>query len=160
MISTARPDGENPDLRVSDAERDAVADELGQHFQDGRLDQAELDERVTAAMAAKTVGDLQVLLTDLPQAKSGQPGWAASEPDRANAPAAGTSRSRPPALTCGRPRVLTLLPMLAAVLVIGGLLTGGWRHGWPFAPFGFVWLIVAILVVRTWVRGGRLRQWR
>ena len=34
-------------LRVSDAERDAVVTELGEHFQQGRLDHAEFDERVT-----------------------------------------------------------------------------------------------------------------
>ena len=39
--------GAHPDLRVSDAERDAVVTELGEHFQQGRLDQAEFDERLT-----------------------------------------------------------------------------------------------------------------
>jgi Domain of unknown function (DUF1707) len=37
---------DDPDLRVSDAERDAVVTELGEHFQQGRLDQAECDERL------------------------------------------------------------------------------------------------------------------
>jgi hypothetical protein len=152
----ARPDGENPDLRVSDAERDAVASELGQHFQDGRLDQAEHNERVTAAMAAKTRRDLQELLTDLPHASAGQPGWVATEPGQASAPAAMARRLAPPASTPGWPRVLALMPLVAAAVVIGG----GWHHGWPFAPFGFVWLIAVILVVRMFVRGGRLRQWR
>lgn len=41
-----------PDLRVSDAERDAVVTELGEHFQQGRLDQAEFDERMTKALSA------------------------------------------------------------------------------------------------------------
>jgi hypothetical protein len=59
VTSMARPDRKNPDLRVSDTERNGVASELGQHFQDGRLDLAEHDERVTAAIAAKTEGDLQ-----------------------------------------------------------------------------------------------------
>lgn len=156
----AGADGTNPDLRASDAERDAVASELGQHFQDGRLDQAEFDQRVTAAIAAKTRRDLDELLTDLPRASAGQPGWAASEPDQAGAPGTAPWHSASPGLTRGRPRVLALLPLLAAAVVIGGLLTGGWRHGWPFAPFGFLWLIVPILVVRTWARGGRRRQWR
>jgi hypothetical protein len=156
----ALADGKSLDLRVSDAERDAVASELGQHFQDGRLDQAEYDERLTAAMTAKTQRDLDELLTDLPQAPAGPPGWAASEADQAGAPEAAPWRSAPPGLTRGRPRVLALLPLLIAAVVIGGMLTGGWQHGWPFAPFGLLWLIVPILVVRTWVRGGRRRQWR
>ena len=156
----ARAEGKNLDLRVSDAERDAVASELGQHFQDGRLDQAEYDERVTAALTAKTRRDLDELLADLPQASVGQPGWAASEPDQAGAREAAPWRSAPPGLTRGRPRVPALLPLLLAAVVIGGLLTGGWQHGWPFPAFGFLWLIVPILLVRTWVRGGRRRQWR
>ncbi|HYY19773.1 MAG TPA: DUF1707 domain-containing protein, partial [Streptosporangiaceae bacterium] len=54
------------DLRVSDAERQAVADALSQHFGEGRLDQAEFDERLSQAMNAKTYRDLDGLLTDLP----------------------------------------------------------------------------------------------
>src|SRR6201995_51656 len=54
------------DLRVSDAERQAVADQPSHHFGDGRLDQAEFDERLSQAMNAKTYRDLDGLLTDLP----------------------------------------------------------------------------------------------
>jgi hypothetical protein len=53
-------------MRVSDAERSAVAEALSNHFADGRLDQVELDERMTKAMSAKTRGDLAGLLDDLP----------------------------------------------------------------------------------------------
>jgi phage shock protein PspC (stress-responsive transcriptional regulator) len=53
-------------LRVSDAERRAVADRLGEHFADGRLDQAEFDERAGRAMSAKTRADLGGLFADLP----------------------------------------------------------------------------------------------
>jgi hypothetical protein len=55
-------------LRVSDAERQAVADRLAEHFAEGRLDQAEFDDRVGRAMNAKTRGDLSGLFTDLPEA--------------------------------------------------------------------------------------------
>jgi hypothetical protein len=54
-------------LRVSDAERDAVAAELAEHLKDGRLDTAEFDERVGQAVTAKTRGDLDRLLADLPR---------------------------------------------------------------------------------------------
>ena len=52
-------------LRVSDADRQAVTDRLSQHFADGRLDQAEFDDRVGRAMSAKTRGDLRELFADL-----------------------------------------------------------------------------------------------
>ena len=55
-------------MRVSDAERSAVAEQLGAHYADGRLDQAEFDERISQAMAAKTRGDLTGLFDDLPEA--------------------------------------------------------------------------------------------
>jgi Domain of unknown function (DUF1707) len=54
-------------LRVSDAERQAVADRLSEHFAAGRLDQAEFDERVGRAMSAKTRADLSGLFADLPE---------------------------------------------------------------------------------------------
>ena len=54
-------------LRVSDAERQAVADRLAEHFADGRLDQAEFDDRVGRAMNAKTRADLGGLFADLPE---------------------------------------------------------------------------------------------
>jgi GntR family transcriptional regulator len=52
-------------LRVSDAEREAVAGRLAEHFAAGRLDQAEFDDRVGRAMSAKTRGDLRGLFADL-----------------------------------------------------------------------------------------------
>src|SRR5205823_1119073 len=59
-------------MRVSDAERQAVADRLAEHFSSGRLDQEEFDERISRAMSAKTRADLNGLFDDLPE--SGQPG--------------------------------------------------------------------------------------
>jgi Domain of unknown function (DUF1707) len=61
--------GSYPDqnLRVSDTERQAVADRLAEHFSEGRLDQSEFDERVGQAMGAKTRADLSGLFTDLPE---------------------------------------------------------------------------------------------
>lgn len=61
------------DLRVSDAERDAVAEELARHLQDGRLDATEFDERAGHAVTARTRGDLDRLLADLPPRTPEQP---------------------------------------------------------------------------------------
>jgi hypothetical protein len=69
-------------LRVSDAERQAVADRLAEHFSAGRLDQAEFDDRVGRAMSAKTRADLNGLFDDLPETGApagtplGAPGFA------------------------------------------------------------------------------------
>jgi uncharacterized protein DUF1707 len=53
-------------VRVGDVERDRAATALGEHFSAGRLDRAELDARVAAALAARTEADLEALFTDLP----------------------------------------------------------------------------------------------
>jgi hypothetical protein len=70
-------------MRVSDAEREAAAAELREHFASGRLTQDELDERLTAVFAAKTRGDLNGLFTDLPSAGHG---WAAGDSGQASGP--------------------------------------------------------------------------
>jgi len=54
------------EMRVSDAEREAAASELREHFASGRLDSEDLSERLDRALAAKTQGDLNALFTDLP----------------------------------------------------------------------------------------------
>ena len=52
-------------VRASDAERTATAELLRQHHAEGRLDTAELEERIERCYAAKTRGDLDALTTDL-----------------------------------------------------------------------------------------------
>jgi len=56
----------DPQMRISDADRADVADRLSRHYSDGRLDQAEFNERLDRAMRAKTQSDLTGLFTDLP----------------------------------------------------------------------------------------------
>lgn len=57
------------DLRVGDAEREAVAAELREHYAQGRLQLEELHRRLDAALAAKTRGDLDQLTADLPSTR-------------------------------------------------------------------------------------------
>ncbi|WP_207934236.1 DUF1707 domain-containing protein [Actinomadura sp. KC06] len=54
------------EIRIGDAERDAVMLALHDHFAAGRLDRAELDERLDAVLSAKTRGDLRAHVRDLP----------------------------------------------------------------------------------------------
>src|SRR5271169_5647560 len=60
--------GQDPNLRIGDAERTDVADHLAKHFSDGRLDEAEFADRLDRAMRAKTMPDLTELIADLPEA--------------------------------------------------------------------------------------------
>src|SRR5579862_6226309 len=55
-----------PATRASDRERDAVVQRVQQAFAEGRLDDTEFDQRMRAALTARTYADLDLLLTDLP----------------------------------------------------------------------------------------------
>lgn len=57
-------------MRASDADRDAVAARLTSALQEGRLDLSEYDDRLSATMRAKTMGDLTGLTADLPDPPS------------------------------------------------------------------------------------------
>ena len=64
LETTGPPRGEL--LRVGDSERQAVAQELQDHYAQGRLTWDELDQRLAGAWAARTQADLTPLLVDLP----------------------------------------------------------------------------------------------
>lgn len=55
-----------PYVRVGDADRDAAAAALGEHFARGRLTPGELDARLDAALTATTHGELARAAWDLP----------------------------------------------------------------------------------------------
>ena len=55
-----------PELRVSHADRDRVAEQLRVAAGDGRLTMEELDERLERALSAQTGSELALLTTDLP----------------------------------------------------------------------------------------------
>ncbi|WP_225992910.1 DUF1707 SHOCT-like domain-containing protein [Actinomadura rudentiformis] len=57
----------NPEMRASDADRDRVATALREHCAEGRITMDELHERLEATYAAKTLGDLQEVTSDLPE---------------------------------------------------------------------------------------------
>ena len=54
-------------LRVSDQQREQASDALRDHFAAGRISEDELNERLDAALKAKTEPELNALLADLPK---------------------------------------------------------------------------------------------
>jgi DUF1707 SHOCT-like domain len=70
--------GARPELRASHEDRDRAVEILRVAAGDGRLTAAELDERVEAALTARTSGELAALTADLP-AVPGQAGSAAAQ---------------------------------------------------------------------------------
>lgn len=77
-------------LRASDAERDAVAARLREALAEGRLDPDEHSERLDAVYNAKTQGELEPLLADLPGPGAGA--VPATRPDGSPRPIYGAER--------------------------------------------------------------------
>jgi len=76
-----------PPQRASDADRDTAADILCAAVGDGRLTLDELDERLGAALSARTMTELAALIADLPgrrctpsAARPGRPPARPSDP--------------------------------------------------------------------------------
>ena len=97
-------------IRAADADREHATARLREHFAAGRLTPGELDERISAALTAKTYGELRQLMADLP---------APAAPRAAQRP----YPAAPPWMARRRgPRLLPvmLLALLAALLLPGG----------------------------------------
>ena len=62
-------------IRISDHDREHATARLCDHFAAGRITRPELDERITAALNARTAGDLRRVLADLPGPASALPPW-------------------------------------------------------------------------------------
>ncbi|GGV83951.1 hypothetical protein GCM10010294_61190 [Streptomyces griseoloalbus] len=56
-----------PPMRASHADRERAVDVLRAGYGEGRLEKPEFDRRVERAYAARTVGELALLVADLPQ---------------------------------------------------------------------------------------------
>lgn len=65
--------------RASDADRDRVVDRLRDAAAEGRLDLTEFEERMGAAYAARTYGELEPLTADLPEEAAATPAAQAHE---------------------------------------------------------------------------------
>lgn len=61
-------------LRAGDTDRDAALERLGDAFADGRLDFEEFHRRHDLALVARTLGDLDRLVRDLPRSSSAATG--------------------------------------------------------------------------------------
>jgi hypothetical protein len=134
-------------LRVSDAERQAVTDRLAEHYGDGRLDQAEFDERVGRAMSAKTRADLNGLFDDLPE-PMGPPETGGSAMGGPAMGAMGAMGAMPMHMRRRHrhPLLVIVLAVFVAIAVAHAVVV-------PALPWLWIGLLVAIVFLAS--RGGR-----
>ena len=118
-------------IRVSDAERDQAAAELGEHYQAGRLTLEEFDDRSSRALRARTGSDLVALFTDLPT----------SAVPATMTPAGGAA---PVGAARGWPVGRVVIACVIAAIIVGNVAGGLGQHslGWlvPVVVLGLVFL--------------------
>jgi hypothetical protein len=120
-----------PSLRIGDADRDAVAAELREHFARGRLTLEEFNDRIDAVFAAKTQSDLSRLTSDLPHITSG------------GAPLPSARTRQGPLLTSGAPGPGAVAAGWPGTSWGGQDWTGGRRHNHGIGAFATLMAILA-----------------
>jgi hypothetical protein len=130
------------DLRISDAERTEVTDQLAHHFSAGRLDEQEFSDRLDRVMGATTYRDLIGVLEDLP-------GAVLPQPVRPQLPAPAPRPRRP--RRRGGHGVLRFMLIVLLVLFVAA---SARALAWVFAPVLWIGVLCAIAVL---VARGRRR---
>ena len=118
-------------VRASNAERARVADALYAHASAGRLSVEEMSERTEATFAARTLGDLQALLADLPPETGPSPRQAER------------LRRMQPWLRTRWAGYGAVVVICLVVLAITSIATGGVLYSWPMwvaGPWGLALL--------------------
>jgi Domain of unknown function (DUF1707) len=119
-----------PDVLVSDAERERVADDLRGHYQAGRLTLEEFQQRLDEAHAARTATQLKSALRQLPSA-------------------------RVPTVNPRDTRWRSLALQYALVNVVATLV---WLFGGQHGDFWPKWVLLATLIMFTRRTFGRRRR--
>lgn len=88
-------DRPQPEIRLTHADRDAVAEVLREAYSQGQLDEDEFEERLDLAMKAKVGAELEPLTRDLGVEPQGGPGFRSAGAGAAQGAAGGTSASTP-----------------------------------------------------------------
>jgi Domain of unknown function (DUF1707) len=109
--------------RVGDADRNRTADLLKEAHAAGYLSLEETDERLGTALAARTRGELDRLVADLP------PEWRAGQ-ERPQRPA-GPPRRQRPTIPAEAIWLVPLVILVTGVLLVAVLTRGMWFFPWP-----------------------------
>jgi Domain of unknown function (DUF1707)/2TM domain len=145
-------DQRRADLRASDADRERFVEALSRHHVDGRLTTEELAERTERAYAARTLGDLDALATDLPALPApAPPGRPAPPPLPSRLRPAGPRRA---AAKANLLRSIMWYTLLSAFLVVIWAISGS-DVFWPMWPILGFMLLLGWQAINLWYWPGR-----
>ena len=141
----------DPRIRASDADRDRTTALLREHHAAGRLTAEEFHERMDAALNAKTLGELDDLLADLPvidlyrlphesmrrPADLPHTSLVPRDPGRSSDPV----RFSPGTVAMGAWAVVTgtLIAIWAVAAVVG---VGTWFPWWLLVAIPWIWVVI------------------
>jgi small-conductance mechanosensitive channel len=114
-------------LRTSDADRDAVAERLREAAIEGRLEPHELEERLHRALRARTYGELDRLVGDLPRRS--------------------VTRQRRPVVPIAGMLLVATVRLFVALLVVAALVTA--------LAVTAAWWLIGVLIVWLSMRSRR-----
>jgi hypothetical protein len=118
------------ETRCSDADRERIATELRRHAVEGRLDPAELDERLSHALQARTRSELYETLENLPARRPGGP-WSQ--------------------------RIATMPTSTATAAVVAVLAVALWVTG-HLGEDGMMWAVAVAVLLFIWRRPRQRRD--
>ncbi len=145
-----------PDLHIADADREAAAAHLREHYAQGRLTLAEFNTRLDAVFAATTQSQLTALTRDLPHTAASSPPLPFTTTGTGTGGGSGQERARG-----GRQRgswaSLGMIPVLIAALAAWLLIFD--LHMRVFAWPGRLAIFLAVFgavrwLMRRWIRKG------
>jgi hypothetical protein len=117
-------------MRAGDGDRERVADILRHHHAEGRIDTDELQERIDRCLQAKTIGELNRLMADLPHQGRAR-------------------RQSPWPPSALRWRLAAFVPALIVLAVVSS-----WHGHHPF------WLLIPVVFLTTRLMMARAGRWR
>ena len=140
------------EMRAGDSDRQAIADKLKTALDEGRLDLHEYDERLQRTYAAKTFGQLDSLVTDLPGTVPAQQSRVQPyQPPAAPSVALAAGNVPQPG---GRPFLASYGGVVLLCFLIWGascLASGDFIYPWP------LWMLIPLVLGVLGRRGRRDR---
>jgi hypothetical protein len=140
----------DPRIRASDADRDRATALLREHHAAGRLTAEEFHDRMDRALDAKTLGEIDDLMADLPaidlyqlpasSLRRGAPGAHQSLVPRDSKGSASPVRFPPG--TVAMAAWATVTAALVAIWAVMAVLGGTWFPWWALVAVPWIWVII------------------